>query len=67
MVWNTILARAKANGARIAVGVGETYREKTVKSAERAAAEGYASVTFVSAHAWIQRSKRWSQKSRNRP
>lgn len=50
MVWETILAKAKASGSRIAVGVGETYREKTVKSAELAAANGYARVTLVSAH-----------------
>ena len=50
MVWETILAKAKASGARIAVGVGETYREKTVKCAERAAADGYANVILVSDH-----------------
>ena len=50
MVWETILTRAKASGARIAVGVGETYRDKTVKCAERAVAGGYASVTLVSAY-----------------
>jgi putative methanogen marker protein 4 len=50
MVWSTILSRAKANCARIAVGVGETYSDKTIRSAELAAAEGYATVTLVSAH-----------------
>lgn len=49
MVWDTILARAKASGARIAVGVGDKYREKTVKCAERAQADGYAKVTLVCA------------------
>jgi putative methanogen marker protein 4 len=50
MVWSTIVSRAKDSDARIAVGVGETYRTKTVMSAERAEAEGYATVTLVSAH-----------------
>lgn len=48
LVWETIVARAKRNRARIALGVGSEYADKTVAGAEDAAARGYAAVTLVS-------------------
>ena len=48
MLWETITARAVANYARIAVGVGPQYAEKTVDAAEKAAERGLARVTLVS-------------------
>ncbi len=36
LVWETIVARAKENKARIAMGVGSEYVEKTVACAEEA-------------------------------
>jgi putative methanogen marker protein 4 len=48
MVWDTIVTRAKANCARIALGVGSEYVDKTVAGAEDAVAKGYAEVTLVS-------------------
>ncbi len=49
MLWETITARAVVNYARIAVGVGPRYADKTVEGAEKAAQKGYARVTLVSA------------------
>ncbi len=48
MVWDTIVTRAKANRARIALGVGSEYVDKTVAGAEEASAKGYADVILVS-------------------
>ncbi|OPY28311.1 MAG: phosphotransacetylase [Methanocella sp. PtaU1.Bin125] len=47
LVWETIVARAKRNRARIALGVGSEYADKTVAGAEHAASEGYADVVLV--------------------
>lgn len=47
-LWDAIVARARANRARIALGVGSEYVEKTIAGAEDAAAKGYADVTLVS-------------------
>jgi putative methanogen marker protein 4 len=47
-IWDVIVARAKKNRARIAMGVGSEYVEKTVACAEEAAEKGYAVVTLVS-------------------
>lgn len=46
-MWEAIKARAVANCARIAVGVGPSYADKTIEGAERAAENGYARVTLV--------------------
>ena len=48
LVWDIIVAQAKANQARIAMGVGSEYVDKTVAGAEDAVAAGYAEVTLVS-------------------
>ncbi|HEY3274185.1 MAG TPA: methanogenesis marker protein Mmp4/MtxX [Methanocella sp.] len=48
MVWETIVARAKAGHARIALGVGKEYADKTVAGAEDATAKGYADMVLVS-------------------
>ncbi|HEY3274676.1 MAG TPA: methanogenesis marker protein Mmp4/MtxX [Methanocella sp.] len=48
LVWETIVARAKANRARIALGVGSEYVDKTIAGAEEAVANGYADVMLVS-------------------
>jgi putative methanogen marker protein 4 len=48
LVWDTIVARAKENRARIAMGVGSEYVDKTIAGAEDAVAKGYAAVTLVS-------------------
>lgn len=48
MLWESITARAVANYARIAVGVGPQYADKTVEAAEKAAEQGFARVTLVS-------------------
>ena len=48
LVWETLVARAKANRARIALGVGSEYVDKTIAGAEEAVAKGYADVTLVS-------------------
>lgn len=50
MLWDTIVSKACANKARIAIGVGTQYADKTIKCAERAGARGYANVTLVSAN-----------------
>jgi putative methanogen marker protein 4 len=47
-LWDAIVARARANRARIALGVGSEYVDKTVAGAEEAVAKGYAGVTLVS-------------------
>jgi putative methanogen marker protein 4 len=47
MVWETIVERALASHARIAMGVGPRYADKTVEAAEEAADKGYARVTLV--------------------
>jgi len=47
-IWDVIVARAKANRARVALGVGSEYVDKTVAGAEDADARGYANVTLVS-------------------
>ncbi|MCD1296250.1 phosphotransacetylase [Methanocella sp. CWC-04] len=47
MLWDTIVKSAQANKARIAVGVGEQYMDKTIQGAEQAAEKGYASVILV--------------------
>jgi putative methanogen marker protein 4 len=47
-LWDSIVARARANRARIALGVGSEYVDKTVAGAGDAAAKGYADVTLVS-------------------
>lgn len=47
-IWDAIVARARANHARIAMGVGSEYVDKTLAGAEDAAAKGYAAVTLVS-------------------
>jgi putative methanogen marker protein 4 len=47
-LWDAIVARARANCARIAIGVGSEYVEKTIAGAEDAAEKGYADVTLVS-------------------
>ncbi|MDI6896752.1 methanogenesis marker protein Mmp4/MtxX [Methanocella conradii] len=47
MIWEAIKARALENCARIAVGVGPSYADKTIECAERAAENGYARVTLV--------------------
>ncbi|WP_174589793.1 methanogenesis marker protein Mmp4/MtxX [Methanocella conradii] len=47
MIWEAIKARAVTNCARIAVGVGPSYADKTIEGAERAAENGYARVTLV--------------------
>ena len=47
-LWDAIVARARANRARIALGVGSEYVDKTVAGAEDAAAKGFAAVTLVS-------------------
>lgn len=48
LVWETIVGRARENKAKIAMGVGSEYVEKTIAGAENAAAEGYADVVLVS-------------------
>lgn len=48
MLWETITARAVANYAHIAVGVGTQYADKTIGAAEKAAERGLAKVTLVS-------------------
>jgi putative methanogen marker protein 4 len=48
LVWETIVIRAKENRAKIAVGVGSEYVDKTLAGAENAAAEGYADIVLVS-------------------
>lgn len=48
MLWEAVTARAAANHARIAVGVGPLYAAKTVGAAEKAAERGLARVTLVS-------------------
>ena len=47
MIWEAIKAKAVASHARIAVGVGPSYAEKTIEGAERAAENGYARVILV--------------------
>ncbi len=47
LVWDAIVARAKENKARIAIGAGSEHADKTVAGAEEAAAKGYAEVTLV--------------------
>src|SRR5271157_1072818 len=47
MIWETITARAVVNYARIAVGVGPQYMDKTIEGAEIAAERSYACVTLV--------------------
>jgi putative methanogen marker protein 4 len=47
-LWDAVVARARANRARIAMGVGSEYVDKTIAGAEDAAAKGYAGVTLVS-------------------
>jgi putative methanogen marker protein 4 len=47
-LWDSIVAHARANRARIALGVGSEYVEKTIAGAEDAAEKGYAAVTLVS-------------------
>ncbi len=47
MLWEAIKARAMENCARIAVGVGPSYADKTIDGAERAAGNGYARVILV--------------------
>jgi putative methanogen marker protein 4 len=47
MIWETITARAVMNYARIAVGVGTQYADKTIEGGEKAAERGYARVTLV--------------------
>lgn len=49
VVWETIVARARENRAKIALGVGREYAGKTVAGAEEAVAKGYAGVVLVSA------------------
>lgn len=48
LVWEKIVARAKASHSRIALGVGSEYVDKTIAGAEEAVAKGYADVTLVS-------------------
>jgi putative methanogen marker protein 4 len=48
LVWETIVARAKAGHARIALGVGSEYVDKTIEGAEEAVAKSYADVMLVS-------------------
>jgi putative methanogen marker protein 4 len=47
MIWESIVERAVANNARIAVGVGPQYAKKTIEGAEEAAEKGCARVTLV--------------------
>jgi putative methanogen marker protein 4 len=47
LLWETIIEKAKQNKARIAVGIGEQYIEKTIYGAEKAAEKGYADVILV--------------------
>lgn len=47
MIWETITARAVVNYARIGIGVGPQYMDKTIEGAEIAAEKGYARVTLV--------------------
>ncbi|WP_424357877.1 methanogenesis marker protein Mmp4/MtxX [Methanocella sp. MCL-LM] len=47
MVWDTIVTGAKRNRARIAVGIGSEYVDKTVTCAEHADAAGFAQITLV--------------------
>lgn len=47
MIWESIVERAVANHARIAVGVGPQYAGKTIEGAEEASEKGYARVTLV--------------------
>jgi len=49
MIWESIVKKAKAGHARIAVGVGAQYAKKTIEGAEEAAEKGYAEVTLVGA------------------
>jgi putative methanogen marker protein 4 len=47
MIWESIVAKAVANHARIAIGVGPRYAGKTIEGAEEAAENGYARVILV--------------------
>jgi len=48
MIWETIVANAKKNKARIAIGIGPEAVDRTVTGAEHADMQGYAEVTLVS-------------------
>ncbi|HMK47625.1 MAG TPA: methanogenesis marker protein Mmp4/MtxX [Methanocella sp.] len=47
MMWDTVVAGAKKNKARIAIGIGPEAVDRTVTGAEHADAQGYAEVTLV--------------------
>ena len=47
MVWNTVLAGARRNRARIAVGIGSENVNTTITGAEQAESAGFAEVTLV--------------------
>jgi putative methanogen marker protein 4 len=47
MIWDSIVEKAVANHARIAMGVGLQYAGKTIEGAEEAVSKGYARVTLV--------------------
>jgi putative methanogen marker protein 4 len=47
LLWETITAAAVVNYARVAMGVGSQYVDKTIEGAEEAAEKGYARVTLV--------------------
>ncbi len=47
MIWESVVEKAVANHAHIAVGVGTQYAGKTIEGAEAAADKGCARVTLV--------------------
>jgi len=48
MLYDTIIERAKAARAKIAIGAGKGYEQKVIESAEKAAKLGFADVVIVS-------------------